>query len=75
MVTARTVFEEKRTYAGKADHLTIDLGFPTPRWDFSFPVDLVLPVSEKKLPLAVYLSFNRYPASPYVPIEEIVDSG
>ena len=74
-VSARLLGEERGAFAGKADHLRIELSFPTPRGEFSFPVDLVLPRSEGKLPMAVYLSFTPYPGYPYVPVEEIVDNG
>ena len=66
---------EDRAWAGKAEHREVALKFPTPKGEFSFPVDLVLPYSDKKLPLVIYLSFEKYPIGKYGPIEEIVDGG
>lgn len=74
-VTAETTLLEERAWAGKAEHREIALKFPTPKGEFSFPVDLILPYSEKKLPLIIYLSFTRYPIGRYGPIEEIIDNG
>ncbi len=74
-VEAQTTFLEEYAWAGKAEHREIALKFPTPNGEFSFPVDLVLPYSEKKLPLIIYISFTKYPIGKYGPIEEIVDGG
>lgn len=74
-VRAETKAEEPRAWAGKAVHRTVSLGFPTPKGDFSFPVDYVLPITDKRTPLIVYLSFEKYPVGRYGPIEEIVDHG
>ena len=74
-VEAQTTLLEERAWAGKAEHREIALKFPTPKGEFSFPVDLVLPFSEKKLPLIIYISFTKYPIGKYGPIEEIVDGG
>lgn len=70
-----TLLEQGKMWAGKAEHREIALKFPTPKGDFSFPVDLVLPYSKKKLPLIIYISFTKYPIGKYGPIEEIVDGG
>ena len=64
----------KRDWAGKAEYRRIKLGFAAAKGDFSFPVDIVLPESAKKLPLVIYISFTPYLQGPYVPFEEIVDS-
>lgn len=74
-VETETTLLENRAWAGKAEHREIALKFPTPKGEFSFPVDLVLPYSEKKLPLIIYISFTKYPIGKYGPIEEIVDGG
>jgi len=66
---------ERRAWAGKAEHREISLQFETPKGLFSFPVHLVLPYSAERLPLGVYIAFERYPCGKYGPIEEIVDSG
>jgi hypothetical protein len=74
-VHAEVIKEELRAWAGKATHREVSLGFPTPKGDFSFPVDFVLPNTEGKLPFIVYISFHKYPAGEYTPYEEIVDNG
>ena len=74
-VEAETTHREERAWAGKAEHREVSLKFQTPKGAFSFPVDLVLPISEKKLPLIIYISFTKYPIGKYGPIEEIVDNG
>ena len=74
-VEAETTLLENRAWAGKAEHQELTLKFPTPKGEFSFPFDLVLPTSDKKLPLIIYISFTKYPIGKYGPIEEIVDNG
>lgn len=74
-VQADITLLEEQAWAGKAEHREVALKFPTPKGEFSFSVDLVLPYSDKKLPLVIYLSFEKYPIGKYGPIEEIVDGG
>jgi hypothetical protein len=74
-VRAETTFLEERAWAGKAEHREVALQFPTPKGIFSFPVDLILPLKEDKLPLIIYISFTKYPIGKYGPIEEIIDHG
>jgi len=74
-VEAVTTRVEETAWAGKAKHMETALKFPTPKGEFSFPVDLVLPYRDEKLPLVIYISFEKYPMGKYCPIEEIVDSG
>lgn len=74
-IRSETLFEDENAWAGKAIHREINLSFPTDLGDFSFPCNLVLPKSEKKLPLIVYISFERYPMGKHCPVEEIIDSG
>jgi hypothetical protein len=66
---------ERNAWAGKAEHYTATLSFDTPRGEFSFPVDIILPHSDKPLPLLLYASFLPYPNGRYGCIEEIVDRG
>jgi len=73
-VRAETKREEPRALGGKAVHRELGLTVPAPRGEFSFPVDLVLPIADRKAPLVVYISFTRYPGG-FLPVEEIVDSG
>lgn len=74
-VKAEEILVEKRAWAGKADHIELQLKFPTPKGEFAFPVHLILPLSEKKLPMILYISFTSYPIGRYGPLEEIVDAG
>lgn len=74
-VKAETVACESRAWAGKAEHKELALRFPTPKGDFSFQLDTVIPNSEQPLPLIIYISFLKYPNGKYGPIEEIVDNG
>ena len=69
------VFEDENAWGGKATHREVALTFPTDRGDFSFDCDMVIPKSEKKLPLFVHISFEKYPSGKHCPIEEIIDSG
>lgn len=70
-----TLLEQGHMWAGKAEHREVMLKFPTPKGEFSFPVDLVLPYSDKQMPLIIYISFTKYPIGKYGPIEEIIDGG
>ena len=45
-VKAETSLLEEQAWAGKAEHRQISLQFPTPKGDFSFPVDIILPISK-----------------------------
>lgn len=42
-VLPKLVREDKDAFAGKAVHSVIDLSFDTPRGEFSFPVNLIIP--------------------------------
>lgn len=74
-VRADVVSEDPQAWAGKALHRRIMLVLPTPKGEFSFPVDLVLPHCEMPVPLFVHISFFPYPGGPYTPMEELVDHG
>ena len=67
--------EQGKSWAGKAEHSEVALKFPTPKGDFSFPVDFVVPYGDRQSPLIIYISFTKYPIGQYGPIEEIVDGG
>lgn len=66
---------EGHAWAGKAEHYPVKLSFDTPKGEFSFTADIILPHSDKPLPMFLYLSFLPYPNGRYGPIEEIVDHG
>lgn len=66
---------EENAWAGKADQYPVKLSFDTPRGEFSFTANIILPKSDHPLPMFIYLSFLPYPNGRYGPIEEIVDGG
>ena len=60
------------SFGGKATAELIDIRFDTPKGEFSFPIRVIIPVSVKKPPVILLISFgNRAP----VPAEEILDNG
>lgn len=61
--------------AGHAVHQDITISFPTEKGEFSFPLRLVYPVSDRKVPVIVYMSFSNLLADHYIPLEEIIDRG
>jgi len=73
--TRAEALESKIDWAGKAEERLVRLSFDTPEGEFSFPVNVVIPISAKPLPMIVYISFKPYIDSRYLPVEEIVDSG
>ena len=47
----------------------------TPAGTFAFPVDLFVPTRVKKAPVFVLIGFRAASCDPFVPVEEIIDSG
>ena len=66
---------ENNAWAGKALAYPVKLSFDTPKGEFSFTANIVLPKAEHPLPMFLYISFLPYPNGRYGPIEEIVDGG
>ena len=66
---------ESNAWAGKAIAYPVRLSFDTPKGEFSFTANIVLPKADHPLPLFLYISFLPYPNGRYGPIEEIVDGG
>lgn len=67
---------EKRKYgncAGKAICYDLSLEFDTDKGEFSFPAVEVVPKSDKKLPVFVFLNFRPEVPDRHYPTEEIVD--
>jgi len=62
-------------FAGKATHRHINIKFNTPRGEFSFPVDSLVPNKAGKQPMIIFLSFHHYKESYETPLEEIIDRG
>ena len=74
-VSSKLVKEDKDAFAGKAVHSVIDLSFDTPRGEFSFPVNLVMPKAVSKTPLFLHIAFSPNVPDKYFPVEEIIDGG
>ena len=70
-----TYKESKVNWAGKAKQIEYIIGIDTPKGIFSFPVILVLPVSEIKRPLILSISYESVVPYKYLPVEEMLDEG
>ena len=66
---------ESNAWAGKAIAYPVRLSFDTPKGEYSFTANIVLPKADHPLPMFLYISFLPYPNGRYGPIEEIVDGG
>lgn len=62
-------------FAGHAKHFHYDLTVTTPGGDFTFPLRLSYPKSDKKVPLIVSISFDPLIPSGFTPDEEICSKG
>ena len=71
--TVREVIE--KCCSGHAKQLSVDISFNTPNGPFSFPMELILPASEKKVPLFLFINFRNAVYDMYCPTEEIIDNG
>lgn len=61
-----------KVFGGKTTTEIRRIIFDTPKGEYSFPIEITLPVNTKKPPIILYLSFGtQYP----VPEEEILDRG
>ncbi len=60
---------EHNAWAGKAEHYPVKLSFDTPKGEFAFTADIILPQSATPLPMFLYISFLPYPNGRYGPIE------
>ena len=69
------IVSTERVCAGKANQSRINLSFDTPAGEFSFPFELVVPVTGQPAPAFVALNFRPDIPDKYLPIEEIVDHG
>ena len=74
-VDARIVEDNQQAYAGKASQQKIELSMDLPGGRFSFPVNLIRPKSNHKLPLFVHIAFRPDIPHLFLPAEEIVDHG
>lgn len=62
-------------YAGKATEYRYRITFPTPKGEFSFPMYLVIPKSDKPVPCVLLINFRPDVPDRYYPVEEILDAG
>lgn len=73
----RAIVEKRdnKAFEGKAFQETIRVEFDTPKGVFSFPFELVVPYSDKKVPLFLQINFRPEVPDRYQPTEEILDNG
>lgn len=69
------VLREENACGGKATLFRVQLTFPTPGEDFSFPFSLVMPKKAQPVPAFVYINFHPDLPNCYLPLEEIIDHG
>ena len=73
-VKGEVVREYARCCAGKAFEQEINITFPTPNGEFTFPLVLMRPLAAIKPPVFLYISFSGRHNN-YIPVEEIIDNG
>ena len=74
-VTAVTEKFNDNAFAGKAVHSLIHIKFDTPKGEFSFPINLIVPKKIANAPLFLHITFRPDIPDIYYPIEEIIDGG
>lgn len=74
-VSAKVTYAHHDCFAGHAKHFHYDLTVTTPGGDFTFPLRLSYPKSDKKIPLIVSISFDPLIPSGFTPDEEICSKG
>ena len=62
-------------FAGKAVHSVIDIQFDTPKGQFSFPINMIIPKNISRAPLLLHIAFRPEIPDRYYPVEEIIDGG
>jgi hypothetical protein len=62
-------------FAGKAIHETVEVSFDTPYGDFSFPLQVIVPVNVPKPPVFLHIAFRPDIPDKYTPAEELIDNG
>lgn len=67
--------KDNDAFAGKAVHSVIELKFDTPKGQFSFPINLIIPKGIHKAPLFLHIAFRPNIPDIYFPAEEIIDGG
>jgi hypothetical protein len=66
---------EEKAFANKALHSLVEISFDTPKGNFSFPVNLIVPKVDTKVPLFLHIAFRPEIPDRYLPAEEIIDEG
>lgn len=66
---------DTNAFAGKALHSVIDIQFDTPKGEFSFPVNLIIPKKNSSVPLFLHIAFRPDIPDRLYPVEEIIDGG
>ncbi|MBQ3151510.1 MAG: alpha/beta hydrolase [Clostridia bacterium] len=72
--TEYEVTAEEWICAGKGIHTSVKLSFPEAD-GFSFPIEILRPRTDKKVPVFVFLNFRPDLYDRYLPTEEIIDNG
>jgi pimeloyl-ACP methyl ester carboxylesterase len=67
--------QDNNAFAGKAVHSVIDIQFNTPKGEFSFPFNLIVPKDICPAPLFLNIAFTPDIPDKYYPTEEIIDGG
>lgn len=75
IVNGKLTYKHETCFGGRGKHYHYDITASTPKGDFSFPLLLSIPKTDKKVPLIVYISFEFDVPSGMLPEEEIVESG
>ena len=66
------VANRHKVFGGKTKTEIRSIVFDTPKGEYSFPIEITIPVAKEKPPVILYLSFGtKYP----IPEEEILDRG
>ena len=74
-VSGKLTYRHEKCFAGHGKHYHYSLTATTPGGDFSFPLRLSVPNTDKKVPLIVYISFAIDNPSGMIPEEEIISRG
>ena len=61
--------------SGDAYFQNINLKFDTPKGEFTLPISLLIPKTDKKVPVFLFLTFRGNIYDMYIPTEEVADSG
>jgi hypothetical protein len=74
-VSAKVTYRHEKCFGGFSKHFHYDITVTTPGGNYTFPLFLSYPKSDKKVPLMVDISFNMLTPSGFAPDEEICQRG